>query len=129
MRRPGANTWTAYHEECLQRLRTASEALPSDLLLYHVVNAEKLCHRVAGRLALLDSSLEMNLSDKEMIDCVSELRQDIDDWTAQVPQELYKTTAQLLASFSIDLPERTGLAHFIQQVYLCFSIHSGEGRA
>ena len=88
MRRPDTNHWAPYHESCLQHLLTASDSLPSDRLLYHIVYAEKLCHRVTSRLSLLDAMVYKDVNETATKVCVSELRQEIEDWQAQIPEDV-----------------------------------------
>ncbi|KAI5360767.1 Putative zn(2)-C6 fungal-type DNA-binding domain-containing protein [Septoria linicola] len=83
-RRPDANPWTPYHDISLGFLRTHA-ATAAQRTFCDTIQAELLCYRAVTRLELCDLSSPTILTSDFTKVCVSQIRQEIEDWKNQLP--------------------------------------------
>ncbi|KAK5112083.1 hypothetical protein LTR85_011664 [Meristemomyces frigidus] len=88
LRRPNANIWTPYHDECTAMLEYSSQSLPGDRLLGKYVRAEHLCEQVVSQLQLNNEDAVLDISDPAVQTTMQTLQNRIVDWQAHIPASL-----------------------------------------
>ncbi|KAK5069451.1 hypothetical protein LTR64_008132 [Lithohypha guttulata] len=80
LRRPLLVRWSPYADECLEILRTAPDALPSDKWLCHIVKAQHIAEMIGTEFAMDDPAKEIRVTDLNVQFHLRGLEQELEKW-------------------------------------------------
>ncbi|PPJ60530.1 hypothetical protein CBER1_03217 [Cercospora berteroae] len=135
IRRPDSNPWTPHHDTSLAYVQAHARTVPQRTFC-EIIQAELLCYRAVTRLGFCETSQPTVFASDYAKATVSQLRQEIDNWTQQLSPDLRKPelliyrhqvliclnepvlhTATNKATFSAPfIPERIAAADFASPV-------------
>lgn len=80
LRRPLLVRWSAYADECIETLKTAPDALPTDPWLCHIVKAQHIAESIGTVFAMDDPARELKLVDTDVQHHLKGLEQELERW-------------------------------------------------
>lgn len=95
LRRPLLVRWSAYAEECVEILNTASDALPSDKSLCHLVHAQHMAEDIGLEFSMDDPLSQLTLTDQKTQYHLKAFERRLKEWhDAATPEMLKKPIVQ-----------------------------------
>jgi len=80
LRRPLLLRWSHYADECIDILRSAPDALPTDRWLCHIVQAQHIAEMIGTEFAMDDPAKELSLTDPNVQYHLKGLEAELDRW-------------------------------------------------
>lgn len=80
LRRPLLVRWSPYADECIDILKSAPDALPSDRWLCHIVQAQHIAESIGTVFAMDDPAKELKLVDTDVQHHLKGLEQELERW-------------------------------------------------
>lgn len=80
LRRPLLVRWSPYADECIEILKTAPDALPSDKYLCHIVQAQHIAEMIGTEFAMDDPVKEVRVTDTNVQFHLRGLEQELERW-------------------------------------------------
>ncbi|KIW19030.1 hypothetical protein PV08_03320 [Exophiala spinifera] len=90
LRRPLLVRWSAYLDECIEILNTASDALPSDKALCHLVHAQHLAEDIGREFSMDDPLSQLTLTDQKTQYHLKNFERRLQEWHAAANPEMLK---------------------------------------
>ena len=96
LRRPLLLRWSAYNDECLELLKTAPDALPSDKWLSHLVRIQHIAEDVGFQFSMDDPASVISLSDTKTQYHLKGFETKLEEWRQHAPTDVSQRKAFFL---------------------------------
>ncbi|KAK4943368.1 hypothetical protein LTR10_017042 [Elasticomyces elasticus] len=90
LRRPLLVRWSPYAEECVEILNTASDALPSDKSLCHLVYAQHMAEDIGLEFSMDDPLSQLTLTDQKTQYHLKAFERRLEEWRNTATPEMLK---------------------------------------